>query len=58
MSSLKDSQGNDINDPKKIANLFKVDRESRYCAFLLRIKIIEIVLLLLLVHSPAFSSMS
>ena len=29
---------------------FKVDRESYYCAFLLRIKIIQIALLLLLVY--------
>ena len=36
----------------------KVDRESCSCAFLLRRKIIQIVLLLLLVYSPAFSFMS
>ena len=36
----------------------KVDRESCYCAFLLRIKIIQIALLLLLGYSPAFSFMS
>ena len=35
-----------------------VDRESCYCAFLLRIKITQIVLLLLLVYSPTFSFMS
>ena len=43
---------------KSIHWTLKVDRESCYCAFLLRIKIIQIVLLLLLVYSPAFSFMS
>ena len=35
----------------------KVDRESCYCAFLLRTNVIKIVLLLVLVYSPAFSFM-
>ena len=38
-------------------SLFKVDRESCCCAFLLRMRIIQIVLLLLLVYSPEFSFM-
>ena len=37
---------------------FKVDHESCYCALLLRINVIKIVLLLLLIYSPAFSFMS
>ena len=41
-----------------VSSSFKVDRESCYWAFLLRIKFIQIVLLLLLVYSPAFSFMS
>ena len=41
-----------------VANILKVDRESCYCSFLMRIKIIQIVLLSLLVYSPAFSFMS
>ena len=40
-----------------IVALLKVARESCYCAFLLGINVIEIVLLLLLVHSPAFGFM-
>ena len=43
---------------KQVKEELKVDRESCYCAFLLRIKIIQIALLLLLVYSPAFSFMS
>ena len=41
-----------------VSDHLKVDRESCYRAFLLRINVIEIVLLLLLVYSLAFSFMS
>ena len=47
-----------VSDHLKVKlSRLKFDRVSCYCAFLLRINVIKIILLLLLVYSPAFGFM-